>query len=54
MNVRAIMQAVVTLILLPVALYAMFFHGQDADLQRWAGGTVGGLMTFWLTGGRGR
>lgn len=54
MNVRPVMQAVVTLILLPAALYALFFHAQDVDMQRWASGTVGGLMTYWLTGGRSR
>ncbi len=50
---RPWMQATVTLILLPAALYAMFCYGHDVDMQRWASGTVGGLMTYWLSG-RGR
>ncbi len=50
---RPFMQAAVTLIILPAALYALFFHTQDVDMQRWASGTVGGLMTYWLSS-RGR
>jgi hypothetical protein len=50
---RPIMQVIVTLIVLPAALYALFFHAQDLDMQRWASGTVGGLVTYWLSG-RGR
>jgi hypothetical protein len=53
MMLRQFMQAAVTLIILPAALYALFFHAQDVDMQRWASGTVGGLMTYWLSG-RGR
>jgi hypothetical protein len=49
---RPYMQVIVTLILLPAALYAMFAYGHDVDMQRWASGTVGGLMAHWLSSGR--
>ena len=50
---RPFMQAGITLALLTAALYVLLFQAKDSDLQRWASGTVGGLVTFWF-GGRAR
>jgi hypothetical protein len=50
LNLRPIMQAVVSLALMGAALYVILAPDHDIDSQRWASGTLGGIMTYWLTG----
>ena len=50
MNFRPIMQAVVSITLMGAALYVMVWQAHDVDSQRWASGTLGAIMSFWLTG----
>jgi hypothetical protein len=51
--VRVVMQVLVSLALLVAAMYVMMWQGHDTDSQRWASGTLGAIMAFWLSG-RGR
>lgn len=53
MNLRPIVQALVSITLMAAALYVMVSQAHDVDSQRWASGTLGAIMSYWLTG-RGR
>jgi len=53
MNLRPITQAVVSVTMMGAALYVMVGQPHDVDSQRWASGTLGAIMSYWLTG-RGR
>lgn len=52
-SIRPLMQIVVNLILMGAALYIMVWQAHDVGSQRWASGTLGAIMSYWLTG-RGR
>jgi hypothetical protein len=54
MNFRAAMHVLVSVTLMGAALYVMVGQPHDVDAQRWASGTLGAIMSYWLTGGRGR
>jgi hypothetical protein len=44
------MQIVVSIALMAAAIYVLLWQSHDIDSQRWASGTLGVIMTFWLTG----
>jgi hypothetical protein len=47
---RPIMQVLVTLAVLAVAFYVILDPGVAPDTQKWAMGTIGTLLGFWLRG----
>ena len=50
MNFRPFMQVVVSVALMGAALYVIVGQPHDADSQRWVSGTLGAIMSYWLTG----
>jgi hypothetical protein len=50
MNVRSIMQAVVTLIVLPTALYALVVPSAPDVAKKWAPSAIVLLTGYWLHG----
>ncbi|MFZ0277199.1 MAG: hypothetical protein WA254_04200 [Candidatus Sulfotelmatobacter sp.] len=42
------MQAVVSLAVLGVSLFIILTHGLGADIKRWAYGSVGMVVAYWL------
>jgi hypothetical protein len=49
-NLRPIMQAVVTVLVLALASYAMVSPTVPPDAQKWATGVIGTVFGFWLRG----
>jgi hypothetical protein len=49
-NLRSVMQIIVSFTLMAAAIYVMIGQGHDIDSQKWASGTLGAIMTYWLTG----
>ncbi len=45
---RLLMQAVVSLAVLGVSLFIILTHGLGADIKRWAYGSVGMVVAYWL------
>jgi hypothetical protein len=49
-NIRWTMPAVLSLLLVIAALYALLVRTTDLDLQRWATGVIGTVTGFWFGG----
>jgi hypothetical protein len=49
-KLRPIMQAIVSISLLGVALYAMITPSVPAEAQKWAPGVIATLIGYWLRG----
>jgi hypothetical protein len=49
-SVRIAMQVAISLIILAAAFYIILFGGYDGDQQKWAYGSIGTVVGFWLKG----
>ena len=48
--IRIAMQTIITIVLLAASLMIIFSGKYDSDHQKWAYGTIGMLVGFWLKG----